>query len=92
MSGGVGAIGKSAAVATEIAKQFANGGKCVEPEEGIRQQAAILVGAAIAAQDPTTAIKVSASGSQSTIYKDGKAAGFQNNLNITVEPQYGFVE
>jgi hypothetical protein len=33
MSWGVGAIGKASAVRTEIAKQFAGGHKCVDPEE-----------------------------------------------------------
>lgn len=89
MSWVVSAVGRTPAVLLEIAKQFANGSKCTEPEEGVRQAAAQLLGAAIGAQDPSVIIRVGASGSQSIDYKTNAV---RNSLNISVEPLYGFVE
>jgi hypothetical protein len=87
MSWSVGAIGKAAAVRTSIAKQF-EGTKCVEPEETVRKAAAALIDAALGAQSSATAVKVLASGSQSS----SSTSGVSNSLMISVEPQYGFVE
>jgi hypothetical protein len=90
MSWSVGAIGKSQAVRAEIANQFTKN-PCVEPEESIRQEVAKTIDAALAAQDPAFAVKVSASGSQS--FKDWNAkTGVSSNLVIAVEPLYNFVE
>ena len=88
MSWSVNAIGKSAAVAASIEKQFA-AHFCNEPEETVRQSARATIASALAAQTKSnTAVKVMASGSQSSYGTDG----FTNNLSITIEPQYGFVE
>ena len=90
MSWSVAAIGKVDAVRVEIAGQFARGSKCADPEEAVRLSAAALIDQALAAQDPTNAVKVIANGSQS--FKDyTKKTGMGNSLNITVEPQPSFV-
>ncbi len=87
MSWSVQAIGKAPKVLTEIAAQFSAAGKCSEPEETVRKKAESVVCEAIAAQDPSTVIRVSASGSQSTV-----SGAVSNYLTISIEPQYGFVE
>jgi hypothetical protein len=91
MSWSVAAIGKSQAVAAEIAKQFANGSKCMEPEESIRQAAASLIATAMVAEDAAVVVTVTANGSQS--FKDYTTkTGVTNSLSITIQPQYGFIE
>lgn len=91
MSWSVGAIGKAAAVRAAIAKQFADGSKCLEPEETVRQAAAAAIDGALAAQDPGIVVKVLASGSQ--FFKDYTTkTGIQNSLSLTVEPLSGFIE
>jgi hypothetical protein len=91
MSWSVAAIGKASAVRASIADQFAKQSKCMEPEESVRQAAATLIDASLAAQDPATAVRVSASGSQG--FKDwDKKTGVFNSASIVVEPQHGFVE
>jgi len=88
MSWSVSGIGKAAAVRKAIAQQFANGGKCVEPEETIRQTAASLIDKALEGQSDAIAVRVIANGSQSM------SSGVVNNnsCSISVEPLYGFVE
>ena len=88
MSWSVAAIGKPAAVRAAIADQFAKGGKCAEPEETVRLEAAAMMDAALAGQtDPAKAVKVSASGSMSQ-----SGTTISNSLSVSVEPLYGFVE
>ena len=90
MSWSVSAIGKLAAVKASIAEQFTRN-PCSEPEESIRQSAAKTIDAALSAQDGVSVIKVMASGSQG--FKDYTAKnGIYNQLNITIEPQHGFLE
>ena len=92
MSWSVQAVGKPAAVATKVQADLSVF-RCTEPEETVKQAACTALVAAINAQAPNTVIKVSASGSQSNLYgPDGKVAGVQNNLQMSVEPIYGFVE
>jgi hypothetical protein len=88
MSWSVGAWGKAPAVRTAIAAQFEKGGKCSELEETIRQSAAKIIDAALAGQDPSTVVEVSASGSQST---NGTVVT-SNVVNIAVTPRYSFLE
>jgi hypothetical protein len=88
MSWGVQAVGKAPAVAAEIERQFSKT-KCSEPEESVRQAAILLVSAALSAQDPSTVVKVGASGSQITDYT---TKAIRNQLSITIEPLYGFME
>jgi hypothetical protein len=93
MSWGVSSVGRPIPVAAKLATQFAKN-PCVEPEETVRQAAAALIAACLAAQDPSSAVAVTAGGYQSAIYgAGGKATGtFQNALNVKIEPLYGFVE
>jgi hypothetical protein len=88
MSWGLFAISKAPAVAAEIKRQSENQ-KCMDPEESVRKAAVRLIDIAVSAQDPSLVVKVSASGSQSTDYT---TKAVRNNLNITIEPQNGFVE
>lgn len=93
MSWSVGAIGKSGAVKKEISEQFNRGGKCIEPEETIRQQVASLLDDALDTIHNSFVVKVQASGSQG--YKDysaGVTGGVHNNLSISIEVQHNFVE
>lgn len=91
MSWSIAAIGKISAVRTECARQVRAGGKCMEPEEGVRIAAAKLIDEALAAQDQSGAVSVSASGSQG--YKNySEKTGLNNQLSITIQPQWGFVE
>jgi hypothetical protein len=91
MSWSVAAIGKAEAVRKSIADQFSSSGVCAEPEETVRKAAAAMIDAALAAQDPTVAVRVSASGSMSYRNWSGKS-GVSNQMTIQIDPQYGFVE
>ena len=91
MSWSVAAVGKAGAVRKAIAEQFQNGGRCMEPEESIRLEAAATMDQALAAQDPNTIIKAAASGSQG--YKDFTAkSGVFNTMSMSIEVMHGFVE
>ena len=82
-------IGKAPAVREKVAKTFATGmSKCSEPEESIRLAAAQIIDAALAGQDPSKVVEVSASGSMSV--HDGKVDS--NTLTIKVEPKWSFIE
>lgn len=88
MTWGVQAFGKAAAVRTAIAAQFEKSGKCMEPEETIRQSAANIIDAGLAAQHPAQVVEVVASGSMST-----NTGGLQSNtVNIAVTPRWNFLE
>lgn len=56
MSWSVSAVGKPSAVRDAITKQFANGGKCSEPEESIRQAAAAIIDKALESQGDKVAL------------------------------------
>jgi hypothetical protein len=92
MSWGVSAIGKAGAVRASIAGQFSRGGKCVEPEETIRQAAAKIIDTALESISSIYVVKVSASGSQGFKDYSKPENGVHNNLGIFVEVQHGFVE
>lgn len=92
MSWGVQAIGKRDAVRNGIATQFATSGKCTEPEESLRQAAAVLIDKALEAISPIYVVKVAASGSQGMKDYSKPENGVFNQLSITVEPQHGFLE
>lgn len=92
MSWSVGAVGKPSAVRGAIAKQFTNGGKCSEPEESIRQAAAAIIDKALEAQGDKVALNVSASGSQNSDYSTAPPTVTSNNLKISIDVIYGFVE
>lgn len=89
MSWSVSAIGKPSAVAAKVAKELASI-KCMEPEESIKSGVAAAVAAALAAYPESGAVRVEASGSQST---DRDAPGIATNqLSVKIEPLWGFVE
>jgi 2-hydroxychromene-2-carboxylate isomerase len=92
MSWTVNAIGKSPAVRAAVAKQFADGSKCAEPEESIRLATAALIDQSLAAQTESSAVKVAASGSMSKSQSVGKPETISNSLIVEVTPQWGFVE
>lgn len=92
MSWSVSALGKAPAVAASIADQFSKSSPCVEPEESVRQAAAVLIATSLKAQGTSTAIKVTAAGSQSHVDYSKPEKGVQNFVNMQIEPQYGFVE
>lgn len=90
MSWSISALGRAGAVRKSIADQFSRN-TCAEPEETVRQNAAKLLDEALAAQDESQPVEVSASGSQS--YKDWTAkTGVSNQLTMQVRPLHGFVE
>ena len=64
MSWSVSEIGKAPAVAAKIAADI-NQYKCIDPEEGVKQAVGSALAAALAAQDPNSIVKVTASGHQS---------------------------
>lgn len=90
MSWSVMAIGRPAAVAASVAKTTA-AIKCVEPEETIKNAIAGAIATALGAFPPTYAVRVEASGSQSTP-DHTKPAEISNSLSVKIEPIWGFVE
>jgi hypothetical protein len=91
MSWSVGAVGRTPAVADDLVRQL-NQYKCSEPEESVKQAAGATLAAALAAQEPGTVVKVLASGSQSQYQgKDGSPV-YKNQLSLSVEPLYNFIE
>lgn len=90
MSWSVNAIGKPAAVAAKLAKDFANV-HCAEPEESIKNAVASAIAAGLAVFPPNMAVQVVASGSQYAP-DSSKPTEFQNNLNVKMDPLYGFIE
>lgn len=93
MSWSVSRVGKAKAVAVQLAIDLAKI-KCSEPEEAIKELFAQQVALALAAYPESSAVAVSASGSQSPTY-DGSGSpngGHVNNLNVKIDPLYGFIE
>lgn len=82
MSWSVGGKGKASEVKEGIAKQFASGSKCIEPEETIRQEAAKLIDKALGAEDPDVTVDLAAYGSQGSV---GGKIGHSLNIRLTVE-------
>jgi hypothetical protein len=91
MSWSVSAIGKSDAVARKLATDFA-AIKVTGPEVDVVNSAAAAIAAALAAQVPPTAVRVAASGSQSSMGQSGSPTSYTNTMSISIEPIYGFVE
>lgn len=90
MSWTVSSVGRVAAVRDDIARQFTLY-HCMEPKETVRQAAATLIDAALAAQNQDFAVSVRADGSQS--FEDcSKKEGVSTRLNISIEPLYGFLK
>lgn len=87
MSWSVSAIGKAPAVRSEIAKQFANGGRCIDPEESVRLAVAKLIDVALEVQHEKVTVRVSASGHQG-----GYTGAPENTLGIEIQPMGYFLE
>lgn len=94
MSWSTQAMGKAPAAAAHIEQEFSVMGKCVEPEESIKQKARELIAASLAGCHESKFVQVSASGSQSTEYdRTGKPTErISNSLSIKIEVPYGHVE
>lgn len=94
MSWVVSSVGRVAAVRDDIARQFSRQFTpyhCMEPEETVRQAAATLIDAALAAQNQDFAVSVRADGRQS--FEDySKKESVSTRLNISIEPLYGFLK
>ena len=94
MSWSMSAIGKPEAVFESIRKQF-NQAQCDEPEEGVRVAAFVAIEAALAAQRPDCVVKVVASGGMAQTYDQITqkwGPPITNNLAVSIEVLYGFVE
>jgi len=91
MSWSVAAFGKAAAVRSKLNADFGRI-SCTEPEESIKNHVREAVYAALGAFPPNYAVRVEASGSQS--HPDFSKAPHEktNQLNVKIEPLYGFVE
>jgi len=87
MSWAFNCVGKPAAVVAKIVEEAAIT-RCQEPEESYRKTALGLAAEAVGSYGPDFAVKVVASGSQ---WKDGDTVR-HNQLNLQIEPLYGFVE
>lgn len=90
MSWSVDVFGRPQAVAAKLATDLANI-KCSEPEQSIKGFVGEALASALAAFPPGYAVKVRASGSQ-YVPDHGKPLEMVNNLSVSVEPMYGFVE
>lgn len=88
MSWSISAVGKASKVSGKITGDL-NKIKCQEPEQSIKDQVGYIIIAALAAYPENVAVKVEASGSQ--WQASGKEEAV-NNLNLKIEPLYGFVE
>lgn len=91
MNWSVMAVGKSDAVAKKLAAEFASI-KVAGPEIEVVKAAAVMVDAALAGQVPATLIKVTASGSQSSMGQSDAPTRYTNSVKIDIEPISGFVE
>jgi len=91
MSWSVSRLGRAHAVAAALEIDFA-AYKCSEPEETIKKSVATAVAAALAAFPSAYAVRVEASGSQSTP-DFGKAPNeATNQLTVKIEPIWGFLD
>lgn len=90
MSWSVSAIGRPAAVAAKLEKEFSMY-KCAEPEESIKQAAKGVVLAAVNGFPEDALVLVQASGHQQSGETKGTDKA-QNTLQVKIEPVYGFIE
>jgi len=81
MSWSVAAKGETPGVGEIIDKQFADGSKCPEPEETIRQSARNLIAGTVGAQSPGTKLVISAYGSQST---SSQGEGLPDKITVSL--------
>jgi hypothetical protein len=87
MSWSISKIGFAGVVAAKVAEDVRRI-KCAEPEESIKNSVGAALVAALEAYPGDFAVRVEATGSQSTSME-----GFTvNNLSVKIEPLYGFVK
>lgn len=91
MSWSVNAVGKPAAVAAKLAIDFSRI-TCSEPEQTIKNHVAESVAVALAVFPPNYAVRVLASGSQGCPDSSKAPEEKYNQLSVSIEPIYGFVE
>ena len=87
MSWSISATGKPAAVLRKARQEFSRY-KCAEPEETIKGKAQDILEEALREFPESSAVQVSASGSQTSI----SGGAFINSLSIEIKPIFGFVE
>lgn len=88
------AMGKPAAVAAKAKKEL-SGFKCAEPEETLKASVIQIIETSLLAMPDAGAVKIEAHGSQSPALdaRHNRVEGrFDNNLKLSIEPIYGFVE
>ncbi len=86
-------IGRASSVARRVELDFSAMPRLADPEEQIRRSARSTIAACLESQEPSTVVKVCASGSQSTHFgPDNRQRGHVNFLRIEIQPQLGFVE
>ena len=92
MSWSISRIGRAKAVAQAIADDIEKI-KCAEPEQTIKAQVGAAIAMALTAFPEDYAVRVSASGSQSGCYPETEENKDRriNNLDLKIEPLYGFV-
>jgi hypothetical protein len=81
------AVGKPAAVLAKARTDFSRI-TCSEPEETIKGKVLNILEASLLAMPESSAVSIKAMGSQ-VAGSDGKAT---NNLSVSIEPMFGFVE
>jgi hypothetical protein len=95
MSWSVTAVGKAHAVAAKLEKSFADI-SCAESEQTVKNAIAQVVAIALAPYNPSMAVRVEASGSQSDDdwnKPDAEKTGNKtNSLSVKIEPIWSFVE
>ena len=87
MSWSIQASGKAKPVAAKLAKDLAQI-KCSEPEETIKNKVGEIIAAALGSFSDKIPVTIKASGSQST---DNNLV-VSNSLNVSIEPQWNFLE
>lgn len=89
MSWSFSGTGKPAALAKK-AEEDRTRGKCVEPEETIRQTAFDIIAKSLGAMPENLPVEIAANGSQSKPQHDQEK--FANNFSLSIKPLWGFVE
>lgn len=91
MSWSASGVGKAGVLAGKLALEF-DRVKCAEPEQTIKDQVAQIVQLALSAFPPDMPVRVNASGSQQSVDFSDPNAPKVNQLNVTIEPIWGFLE
>jgi hypothetical protein len=90
MSWSVAVVGKSSAVATKIAAEFAKI-NCQKPEQEVVSRIVETIAGALGDLPGSCPVKVTASGS-GHYHSDPDKSGFLQSFTVSFEPIYNFVE